>query len=47
MHLTHGVHGLGETVTVSIHADPAAVGDLDGYAAHLRAAVTEVVAALR
>ncbi|WP_280274419.1 hypothetical protein [Nocardia wallacei] len=47
MHLTHGVHGLGETVTVSIHADPAAVTAVDNYANLLDAALTEVVDALR
>jgi len=47
MRLTHGVHGLGPTVTVSLHTDPGVLTDLDGYAAALRAAVAEVVAALR
>ncbi|MBF6173383.1 WS/DGAT domain-containing protein [Nocardia blacklockiae] len=47
MHLTHGVHGLGDTVTVSVHADPAAVPDLDDYASLLAGALTEAVAALR
>ncbi|WP_280267220.1 hypothetical protein [Nocardia wallacei] len=46
MHLTHGVHGLGETVTVSVHADPAAIPDVDIYAGLLDTALTEVVAAL-
>ena len=46
MHLTHGVHGLGDTVTVSIHADPAVL-EVDAYAEDLDAALTEVVAALR
>ncbi|WP_425297834.1 wax ester/triacylglycerol synthase domain-containing protein [Nocardia abscessus] len=41
MHLTHGVHGLGDTVTVSLHADPAVLPDLDAYAAYLRAALLE------
>ncbi|WP_228829564.1 WS/DGAT domain-containing protein [Nocardia beijingensis] len=41
MHLTHGVHGLGDTVTVSLHADPAVLPDLDAYAGHLRAALLE------
>ncbi|WP_185756940.1 hypothetical protein [Nocardia bhagyanarayanae] len=45
MHLTHGVHGLGDTVTVSIHAD-AAVVDLDSYADLLRTALREVAATL-
>ncbi|MGV9412386.1 wax ester/triacylglycerol synthase domain-containing protein [Nocardia sp. NPDC003693] len=47
MHLTHGVHGLGDTVTVSVHADPAVVIRLDDYAALLDSALDEVVAALR
>ncbi len=41
MHLTHGVHGLGATVTISLHADPAVLPDIDAYAAHLRAALLE------
>ncbi|WP_425295810.1 wax ester/triacylglycerol synthase domain-containing protein [Nocardia abscessus] len=41
MHLTHGVHGLGNTVTVSLHADPEVLPDLDAYAAYLRAALLE------
>lgn len=47
MHLTHGVHGLGGTVTVSIHADPAAVTAVDNYANLLDTALSEVVEALR
>ncbi|WP_433626829.1 WS/DGAT domain-containing protein [Nocardia sp. CA-120079] len=42
MHLTHGVHGLGDTVTVSIHADTAALPDIDTYVDLLRAALNEV-----
>ncbi|MET8872908.1 WS/DGAT domain-containing protein [Nocardia sp. NPDC004604] len=42
MHLTHGVHGLGDTVTVSVHADAAAVPDIDAYTELLRAALDEV-----
>lgn len=42
MHLTHGIHGLGDTVTLSVHADPAVVPDLDAYADLLDAALTEV-----
>ncbi len=41
MHLTHGVHGLGDTITISLHADRAVLPDLDAYAAHLRAALLE------
>ncbi|MFI5715078.1 wax ester/triacylglycerol synthase domain-containing protein [Nocardia sp. NPDC051750] len=43
MHLTHGIHGLGETVTLSVHADPGVVPDLDTYAGHLSDAVRELV----
>lgn len=39
MHLTHGIHGLGDTVTLSVHADPAAVPDIDEYAERLREAL--------
>ncbi|MEW1736178.1 WS/DGAT domain-containing protein [Nocardia beijingensis] len=46
MHLTHGVHGIGDTVTISLHADPAVLPDLDAYATHLRAALCEVHRAL-
>ncbi|PXX63179.1 wax ester synthase-like acyl-CoA acyltransferase family protein [Nocardia tenerifensis] len=42
MRLTHGVHGLGDTVTISLHADSATVPDIDAYAALLRAALDEV-----
>ncbi|MET8795326.1 wax ester/triacylglycerol synthase domain-containing protein [Nocardia sp. NPDC004568] len=45
MHLTHGIHGLGDTVTLSLHADPAVVPDLDTYAALLRGAVRDVAGA--
>ncbi|WSG63434.1 WSD1 family O-acyltransferase [Nocardia sp. NBC_01730] len=47
MHLTHGVHGLGDTITLSLHADPAVLPDLDTYASLLRSALDEVIAALR
>ncbi|WP_084523699.1 wax ester/triacylglycerol synthase domain-containing protein [Nocardia inohanensis] len=46
MHLTHGIHGLGDTVTLSLHADPAVVPDLDAYAALLDAALRETATAL-
>ncbi|NUS93455.1 MAG: DUF1298 domain-containing protein, partial [Nocardia sp.] len=42
MHLTHGIHGIGETVTLSLHADPAVVPDPDDYADQLRAAVRDI-----
>ncbi|MGV9835983.1 WS/DGAT domain-containing protein [Nocardia niigatensis] len=47
MHLTHGLHGLGDTLTVSLHADPAVIPDIDAYAAALEAALDEVAHALR
>lgn len=31
MGLTHGVHGIGDTIAISVHAAASAVGDLDGY----------------
>jgi hypothetical protein len=31
MGLTHGVHGIGDTVVVSVHAAESAVGDVDAY----------------
>ena len=35
--LTHGVWGMGDTVTVSVHAAESAVGDIDDYMARLDA----------
>ncbi|MQY17799.1 hypothetical protein [Nocardia macrotermitis] len=46
MHLTHGLHGLGPTITLSIHADPAVIPDIDTYADLLNTALTETVTAL-
>ncbi|MDV3124277.1 WSD1 family O-acyltransferase [Mycobacterium sp. 21AC1] len=31
MGLTHGVHGIGDTVAISLHAAESAVGDIDAY----------------
>lgn len=31
MGLTHGVHGIGDTVAVSVHAAESAIGDIDAY----------------
>ncbi|MEU7633461.1 wax ester/triacylglycerol synthase domain-containing protein [Nocardia sp. NPDC049220] len=45
MHLTHGVHGLGDTVTISVHSDPAVLADVDFYTALLASALDEVAAA--
>ena len=39
MGLTHGVHGIGDTVAVSVHASPSAVGDVDAYLRRLDAAL--------
>lgn len=39
MGLTHGVHGIGEAVAVSVHAAESAVGDIDTYLARLEAAL--------
>ncbi|RMI34287.1 WS/DGAT domain-containing protein [Nocardia stercoris] len=46
MHLTHGIHGLGDTVTVSVHADPDVVPDIDGYVRRIDSALDEVLLAL-
>ncbi len=47
MHLTHGVHGLGDTITISLHADQATIPDLDVYAELLRVALGEVTRGLK
>ncbi|WP_205878652.1 WS/DGAT domain-containing protein [Mycobacterium camsae] len=39
MGLTHGVHGIGDTVAISVHAAPSAVPDVDGYLRLLDAAL--------
>jgi len=39
MSLTHGVHGLGDVITLSVHADPVNV-DVDDYWERLRAALS-------
>lgn len=31
MGLTHGVHGIGDTIAVSVHAAESAIGDIDAY----------------
>lgn len=46
MSLTHGVHGIGDTVTIGITSNSAAVPDPDRYEALLRRALAEVRAAL-
>lgn len=40
MGLTHGVHGIGDTIAVSVHAAESAIGDIDAYVDRLDAALT-------
>ena len=40
MGLTHGVHGIGETVAISVHAAESAVPDIDVYVQLLDAALS-------
>ncbi|MFD4357199.1 WS/DGAT domain-containing protein [Nocardia sp. NPDC058518] len=47
MHLTHGVHGIGETITLSVHSDPRVVPDPDRYLQLLAESLDAVVAAHR
>ncbi|MEV3902247.1 WS/DGAT domain-containing protein [Mycobacterium sp. NPDC050551] len=37
--LAHGVHGVGDTVAISVHAAESAIGDVDAYTARLAAAL--------
>ena len=37
--LTHGVHGIGDTIAVSVHAAESAIGDVDAYVERLEAAL--------
>lgn len=39
MGLAHGVHGIGNTVAVSVHAAESAIGDIDAYVERLEAAL--------
>lgn len=39
MGLTHGVHGIGDTVAISVHAAESAVPDIDVYLGLLDAAL--------
>jgi hypothetical protein len=41
MGLTHGVHGIGDIIAVSVHAAESAIGDIDDYVARLSAALGE------
>ncbi|MEU4709194.1 WS/DGAT domain-containing protein [Nocardia salmonicida] len=47
MHLTHGVHGIGETITLSVHSDPGVMPDPDRYLRLLAESLDRVVAAHR
>ncbi|HET6734242.1 DUF1298 domain-containing protein [Mycobacterium sp.] len=40
MGLTHGVHGIGGTIAISVHAAESAIGDVDAYVARLDAALS-------
>ncbi len=40
MGLTHGVHGIGDTIAVSVHSAESAIGDVDEYVARLDAALS-------
>jgi len=35
MGLTHGVHGIGDTIAISVHAAESAIGDVDAYVERL------------
>lgn len=35
MGVTHGVHGIGDTVAVSVYAADSAIGDIDAYVERL------------
>ncbi len=39
MGLTHGVHGIGDTIAISVHAAESAIGDVDAYLRRLDAAL--------
>ncbi|KUH93592.1 hypothetical protein AU190_18890 [Mycolicibacterium acapulense] len=40
MGVTHGVHGIGDTIAVSVHAAESAIGDIDSYVERLEASLT-------
>lgn len=46
MSLTHGVHGIGDTVTISITSSPASIPDIDVYEQMMHDAIDEVREAL-
>ena len=39
MGLTHGVHGIGDTIAISVHAAASAIGDIDAYVDRLESAL--------
>jgi hypothetical protein len=39
MGLTHGVHGIGDTIAISVHAAESAIGDIDAYVERLERAL--------
>ncbi len=39
MGLTHGVHGIGDTIAISVHAAESAIGDVDAYVERLERAL--------
>ena len=39
MGLTHGVHGIGDTIAISVHAAESAIGDVDAYVNRLERAL--------
>ncbi|AEV74106.1 hypothetical protein MycrhN_3587 [Mycolicibacterium rhodesiae NBB3] len=39
MGLAHGVHGIGDTIAISVHAADSAIGDIDAYVERLEAAL--------
>jgi len=39
MGLTHGVHAIGDTIAISVHAAESAVADIDEYTERLAAAL--------
>jgi WS/DGAT C-terminal domain len=42
MGLTHGVHGIGDTIAISVHAAESAIGDVDAYVERLESALSGV-----
>ncbi|MGL4306312.1 MAG: hypothetical protein ACRCSF_09160, partial [Mycobacteriaceae bacterium] len=44
MALTHGVHGIGDTITISIHASLAVLPDIDRYQNFLTEAIEDLAA---